>query len=216
LCVVEDAAQAIGARFGGRKLGNHGLLGCFSFYPSKNLGAVGEGGLVTTNDPALATRIRALRQHAQSERYLHSELGFNYRMEGIQGLILGLKLPHLDEWTDERRRIARRYIEGLAGTNIQRPSVTTGDHIWYSFVIHTSLRDRLRAALAEQNIDTGMHYPVPLHRQPCFSHLPVDPAGYPIAERNARQCLSLPLYVGMTDTEIDRVIDAVCRFFRIT
>lgn len=214
LRVIEDVAQAIGATYGNRKLGGHGMLGCFSFYPSKNLGAAGEGGMVTTDDAVLATRVRQLRHHAQTERYVHAELGFNYRMEGIQGLILGHKLPHLDDWTTERRGIAARYLAGLADTPVQLPAVTTGDHIWYSFVIHTPLRDRLHAALAARGIDAGMHYPVPLHRQPCFARLRIDPAGYPVAERNARECLSLPLYVGMTEAQIDRVIGAVRDFFR--
>lgn len=213
LCIIEDVAQAIGATYGNRKLGGHGMLGCFSFYPSKNLGAAGEGGLVTTDDDALAARVRRLRHHAQSERYVHDELGFNYRMEGIQGLILGHKLPHLDDWTAERRGIAQRYLAGLAGAPVELPAVTTGDHIWYSFVIHTPVRDRLYAALAKRGIDAGMHYPVPLHRQPVFAHLPIDPAGYPMAERNARECLSLPLYVGMSTAQIDRVIDGVRGFF---
>ena len=213
LVVIEDAAQAIGTVYRGQKVGGHGLLGCFSFYPSKSLGAAGEGGLVTTNDATLATRVRRLRSHGEVERYVHGELGFNYRMEGIQGLILGEKLKHLDDWIAERRHIARRYLEGLSGTPVELPEVSNGDHTWYSFVIHSPERDRLRSELAARGIETGLHYPVPLHRQPCFDHLQIDRSSFPLADRNARECLTLPLFVGMSMTQIDYVIDEVRRFF---
>jgi len=213
LVVVEDVAQAVGARYAGKRLGNIGRLGCFSFYPGKNLGAAGEGGLVTTADADTAARVRRLRNHAQAKRYIHDELGFNYRMEGIQGLILTHKLARLDRWTDERRDIARRYCAGLAGVPIELPHVANGDHVWHLFVIHCAERDRLRAYLAEREIVTGLHYPVPLHRQPCFAHLDMDRESFPVSDRNARECLSLPIFVGMTSAQIGRVVDAVRKFF---
>jgi len=213
LVVVEDAAQAIGARYGNRRVGGLGLLGGFSFYPGKNLGAAGEGGLVTTDDPALAERIRRLRHHAQSARYVHDELGFNYRMEGIQGVILGHKLPLVDRWADERRLLAERYFEGLRGTPLVLPRVVHGDHVWHLYVVHSERRDALRAHLADLGIETGLHYPVPLHRQPCLARFDFDRDSFPVADRNARECLSLPIFSGMTMAQNDRVIDGVRGFF---
>jgi dTDP-4-amino-4,6-dideoxygalactose transaminase len=213
LCVVEDVAQAFGARYGNRQLGTVGRLGCFSFYPGKNLGAAGEAGLVITADDFGARRIRALRSHAQTERYIHGELGFNYRMDGIQGLILGHKLALLDGWTNERRRIAKRYLEELAGLPLELPRIVNGDHVWHLFVVHTPERDRLRAHLAGLAVDTGLHYAVPLHRQPCFAKLDFDRDSFPNADRNARECLSLPIFAGMTDRQVDAVINGVQSFF---
>jgi len=213
LVVIEDAAQAVGARFSGRRLGTIGRFGCFSFYPGKNLGAAGEAGLVITEDEAAAERIRALRHHAQRERYIHHELGFNYRMDGIQALILGHKLPLLDAWTEDRRRIAKRYQEAMAGLPLKLPQIANGDHVWHLFVVHTPERDRLRDHLAKRNIDTGLHYAVPLHRQPCFANLSIDRDSYPNADRNGRECLSLPIFAGMTEVQIEAVIDGVRSFF---
>ena len=213
LAVVEDNAQAIGARYKGRSLGSLGQFGCFSFYPGKNLGAAGEGGLVVTPDRDAAARVARLRHHAQTERYVHGELGFNYRMEGIQGLVLTHKLKRLDAWTNERRTIAKRYLEGLAGLPLELPATINGDHVWHLFVIHTPERDRLRAYLADRTIDTGLHYPMPLHRQPCLAHIDMDRESFPLADRNARECLSLPVFVGMTTSQVDRVIGEIRAFF---
>jgi dTDP-4-amino-4,6-dideoxygalactose transaminase len=213
LLVIEDVAQAIGARYRGLRVGTIGHFGCFSFYPGKNLGAAGDAGLVTTNSADAADRIRALRNHAQYTRYRHDELGFNCRMDGIQGLVLGHKLPLLEAWTNERRRIVRRFQDGLAGLPLELPAVANGDHVWHLFVVHSPERDRLRAHLTDLWIETGLHYPIPLHRQPCFSVLAADPDGFPNADRNARECLSLPLFVGMTEAQIDRVIDGVRSYF---
>ncbi|HEV2099933.1 MAG TPA: DegT/DnrJ/EryC1/StrS family aminotransferase [Stellaceae bacterium] len=213
LAVIEDAAQAIGAAYGGRRVGGFGRLGCFSFYPAKNLGAAGEAGLVTTDDAALAKRVRALRDHAQIERYVHSELGFNYRMDGIQGLVLSHKLLRLEEWTAQRRAVAQRYLDELSDTPLELPRVVNGDHVWHLFVVHTPKRDRLRRHLHERGIHTGLHYPVPLHRQSCFSHLEIDQSSFPCADRNARECLSLPIFAGMTPAQTDRVIAEIHGFF---
>jgi dTDP-4-amino-4,6-dideoxygalactose transaminase len=214
LVVIEDAAQAHGASYDGQRIGTLGRFACFSFYPGKNLGAAGESGLVTTDDDDAADRMRALRNHGQSERYLHTEVGFNYRMEGIQGLVLDHKLRRLDAWTAERQRLARRYLDGLRGLPLGLPDIIHGDHVFHLFVIRTSRRDALRAHLESLGIGSGLHYPVPLHRQPCFSHLDIDRASFPVADQFANECLSLPVYVGMSDAQVDEVIDVVRRFLR--
>jgi dTDP-4-amino-4,6-dideoxygalactose transaminase len=214
LKVIEDNAQAIGARWKGTPLGTIGELGCFSFYPGKNLGAAGEGGLVVTNDEKLATRIRALGNHGQRERYVHTDIGFNYRMDGLQGLILRRKLRRLDAWNAERKRLARRFQAGLAGLPLELPVVRFDDHVWHLFVVRTPRREELRAHLARANIETGLHYPVPCHRQPCLQHLQMDRNSYPRADRWARELLSLSFFYGMTDAQADRVIGAVHDFFR--
>jgi dTDP-4-amino-4,6-dideoxygalactose transaminase len=213
LIVVEDAAQAIGARYGGRSVGTIGRFGCFSFYPGKNLGAAGEGGLVVTNDASAARRISALRHHAQEERYLHRELGFNYRMDGLQGLVLSHKLPLLEDWTRARRNFARLYRERLSGLPLKLPEAVNGDHVYHLYVVRTQQRDRLRDYLSQQGIDTGLHYPVPLHRQPCFAQFSLDAQNYPVSESYAKECLSLPLYISMTEPQLDYVCNAIHRFF---
>jgi dTDP-4-amino-4,6-dideoxygalactose transaminase len=213
LVVIEDAAQAIGACYRGQPVGSFGRLGCFSFYPGKNLGAAGEAGLVTTNDGTLAERVRALRNHSQSERYTHTELGFNYRMEGIQGLILGHKLLRLDAWTEQRRSIARRYDAGLAGLPLALPQVVNSDHVYHLYVILSDQREDLRAFLREYGVETGLHYPVPIHRQPCLAGLEMDRTSYPVTDTYARGCLSLPMFCGMTNTQANRVVSTVRSFF---
>jgi dTDP-4-amino-4,6-dideoxygalactose transaminase len=213
LVVVEDAAQAMGARYGGRYAGTFGLCGCFSFYPAKNLGAAGEAGLIVTADDAIASRLRALRHHAQTERYLHAELGFNYRMEGLQGLVLGHKLPLLDCWTESRRRLARAYREQLADLPLVLPEVVHHDHVFHLYVVRSSERDRLRDHLRRAGIETGLHYPTPLHAQPALARFVAHPQTFPVSDRYARECLSLPLFVGMTEAQVERVCAAVRRFF---
>jgi dTDP-4-amino-4,6-dideoxygalactose transaminase len=213
LAIVEDAAQAIGARFNGVPVGRIGELGCFSFYPAKNLGAAGEGGLIVTADGRTAERLRSLRHHAQKERHVHSELGFNYRMEGIQGLFLYHKLAHLDVWTAARRRIATRYLMGLANLPLDLPQIAHHDHVYHLFVVRTPERNALRVYLAERGIQTGLHYPVPIHRQPCFAKFDFDLNAYPISDKYANEGLSLPIYSGMSDKQTDLVIDEVRNFF---
>jgi dTDP-4-amino-4,6-dideoxygalactose transaminase len=209
LTVIEDTAQSIGATWQGRCLGTIGTMGCFSFYPGKNLGAAGEAGLVVTNDDDLAARLRSLRNHGQSERYIHQMVGYNYRMEGLQGAVLRRKLPLLDSWTAARKTLAQRYIERLADLPITLPAVKHGDHVWHLFVIRTPERDRLKVRLAEQGIETGLHYPVPLNKQPCLSHLPSAQSTFSAADTWASQCLSLPLYTGMSLDDVDYVADSV-------
>jgi dTDP-4-amino-4,6-dideoxygalactose transaminase len=213
LAMIEDAAQVIGARFDGRHVGTFGLCGCFSFYPAKNLGAAGEAGLIVTSDHAIAYRLRALRHHAQTERYLHAELGFNYRMEGLQGLVLGHKLPLLDGWTETRRKLARRYGQRLAGLPLTLPDIVHQDHVFHLYVVRSKDRDRLRDYLQWAGIETGLHYPIPLHAQPALARFVSDPQSFPVADKYARECLSLPLFVGMTEVQIDRVCETIRRFF---
>jgi dTDP-4-amino-4,6-dideoxygalactose transaminase len=213
LTVIEDAAQAHGARHRGRRVGGFGLMGCFSFYPGKNLGAAGEAGLVATDDDALAARLRSLRDHGQQERYCHGEVGFNYRMEGLQGLVLWHKLQRLDDWTTERRRLAKGYLEALAGLPLGLPAVQGEDHVYHLFVVKTPRRDELRDFLGERGIQTGLHYPLALHQQPCFAALPSARDSFPEAEAYASGCLSLPLFPGMTDAQQEAVIDAVRGLF---
>jgi dTDP-4-amino-4,6-dideoxygalactose transaminase len=179
LAVIEDVAQAIGARFTGCHVGTFGLCGCFSFYPAKNLGAAGEAGLIVTADAAIARRLRALRHHAQTERYVHAELGFNYRMEGLQGLVLTHKLPLLDSWTKARRKIALRYHERLAGLPLVLPQIAHSDHVFHLYVVRTAERDQLREYLLRAGIETGLHYPVPLHAQPALARFVSDLHSFP-------------------------------------
>ena len=213
LVVIEDVAQAIGARYADRRLGTHGQFGCFSFYPGKNLGGAGEGGLVVTNDDESAAALRALRDHGQSERYLHHRVGYNYRMDGLQGLVLGHKLKHLDGWTDARRAIAARYDAAFEDLPLGLPKVVHGDHVFHLYVVRTDQRDRLRGVLDASGIQSGLHYPVPLHRQACLQEWAAGQGDFPTAEAFAAQGLSLPIFAGMTRDQQDRVIGAVRGFF---
>jgi dTDP-4-amino-4,6-dideoxygalactose transaminase len=208
--LIEDAAQSHGARYRGRTVGGLGLCGCFSFYPGKNLGAYGEGGAVVTDDDAIAKRLRALRDHAQEQRYHHSEIGFNYRMDAFQGAVLNLKLQYLDEWTRSRRLLASRYVDFLEGLPLSLPVEAPGrEHVWHLFVVLHRERDRIRQELQSRGIHTGLHYPVPVHLQPAYKSLGHAPGEFPVAERVASECLTLPLFPEMTVSQQDRVIEAV-------
>ncbi len=213
LIVIEDAAQSIGAAWRGRQTSTMGDFGCISFYPGKNLGAAGEGGLVVARDAALAGKLKSLRNHGQRERYVHDEIGYNYRMDGLQAVVLRHKLRRLRDWTEERRRLAGRYAAGLAALPLALPEVVAGDHVWHLYVVRHADRDGLRAWLDGRGIDTGLHYPVPLNRQPCLAGQVGDLDAYPEADRWATTCLSLPLFVGMSDVQQDRVMTAVRGFF---
>lgn len=212
--VIEDAAQAIGARWQGRALGSFGAMGCFSFYPAKNLGAAGEGGLVVTDDMAMAARLRALRDHGQRERYVHEEIGYNYRMDAIQALVLSAKLEHLDGWTEQRRVLAARYNALLADTPLRLPRTVHGSHVHHLYVVRASARDALRSHLERHGVQTGLHYPVPLYRQPCLAGIvPAADEGFARSEDWACNGLSLPLFAGMSEGQQDRVIAAIHGFF---
>jgi dTDP-4-amino-4,6-dideoxygalactose transaminase len=208
--LIEDAAQAHGARYGGRHAGTFGLCGCFSFYPGKNLGAFGEGGAVVTDDAAVAARIRSLRDHAQAQRYHHDEIGFNYRMDAMQGAVLGVKLKHLPKWTRARHLLADRYSRRLADLPLQLPRQSASrEHGWHLYVVLHPERDRLRDVLGESGIQTGLHYPIPLHLQKAYRHLGHAPGDFPVAERIGRECLSLPLFPELTVQEQDAVVEAL-------
>jgi dTDP-4-amino-4,6-dideoxygalactose transaminase len=214
LPLVEDAAQAHGARYKGRLAGTFGVMSCFSFYPGKNLGAYGEGGGLLTNDAALAARARSLREHGSTERYHHDEVGFNYRMEGIQGAVLGVKLKHLDHWTSERRRVARRYHELLADTPLQLPrEADYAESAYHLYVVRHPRRDELKKHLDASRVGCALHYPLPLHLQKCYDSLGHKPGDFPVAEKAARECLSLPIYPELTDAQIRRVADVIKEFF---
>lgn len=215
LALVEDAAQAHAAQYKGRSIGTFGAVSCFSFYPGKNLGAYGEGGGLVTNNAAFAARARALREHGSTQRYYHDEVGFNYRMEGFQGAVLGVKLKHLDAWSHERRRVARRYQELLADTPLQLPrEAEFAQSAWHLFVVRHPRRDALKQHLDAQRIGCALHYPLPLHLQKCYAQLGYQPGAFPVAEKAARECLSLPIYPELTDAQIVRVSESIHEFFR--
>ncbi|MBN9519694.1 DegT/DnrJ/EryC1/StrS family aminotransferase [bacterium] len=208
--LIEDAAQAHGAHYSGRPVGSFGLAAGFSFYPGKNLGACGEGGIVVTGDATLAARVRALRDHAQTRRYHHAELGFNYRMDAIQGAILGVKLRQLGRWTERRRHLARRYLDVLRGVPVRLPEVAPDrDHVWHLFVVRHPRRDDIRRRMEDDGIQTGLHYPIPVHLQPAYRNLGYEPGDFPVAERVARESLSLPLYPEMTEAQQDAVVSSL-------
>jgi dTDP-4-amino-4,6-dideoxygalactose transaminase len=210
--LIEDGAQAHGAKYQGRPAGSLGQTGCFSFYPGKNLGAYGEGGAVTTNDEQLARRMKALRDHAQSQRYQHDEIGFNYRMDAMQGAVLGIKLKYIEAWTEARRHRADRYRTLLADLPLQLPLEAPGRrHVWHLFVALHPERDCLRAALEADGIHTGLHYPIPLHMQKAYANLGYQPGAFPVSERIGRECFSLPLYPELTDEQQDAVVASLRR-----
>jgi dTDP-4-amino-4,6-dideoxygalactose transaminase len=215
LPLVEDTAQAHGAKYKGKIVGAFGDISCFSFYPGKNLGACGEGGALLTNNPTFATRARSLREHGSTVRYYHDEVGYNYRMEGFQGAVLGVKLKHLEKWTSERRRVAKRYTELLAGTPLQLPhEAGYAQSAWHLFVVRHSRRDDLKKHLEANGIGCALHYPVPLHLQKCYANLGHKPGDFPVAEKVARECLSLPIYPELTDAQIQRVAEVIKGFFK--
>ncbi len=213
LALIEDAAQAHGARYRGRPVGTLGELAAFRFYPPKNLGACGEGGALAPDRGAFAGRARSLREHGASARYHHDEIGYNYRMEGLQGAVLGVKLPHLAAWTAARRRIAERYHELLRPTPLRLPREESwAESAYHLYVVRHPSRDRLREHLQSGGIGTAVHYPVPLHLQKCFAHLGHREGEFPVAERAARECLCLPLYPELADAQIDHVAAAIHEF----
>ncbi len=212
---VEDAAQAHGAKYQGKSIGTFGAVSCFSFYPAKNLGACGEGGALVTNDAALAARAKSLREHGSTVRYHHDEVGYNYRLEGIQGAVLGVKLKHLAHWTRERQRVANRYAELLKDTPLQLPTVTAGNEsAWHLYTVRSPRRDELKKFLDENKIGNAVHYPMPLHLQKVYASLGYKPGDFPVAEKASREVLSLPMFPELTDAQIQRVADVVKEFFR--
>lgn len=216
--LIEDAAQAIGARYGTRQAGSLGQIACFSFFPSKNLGAFGDAGLVTTNDAALAQEVRLLRNHGMEPKYYHSRVGGNFRLDAIQATVLRVKAPHLRAWTDARRRNADRYrslVEeyGLTGT-ITLPVEPDGyTHIYNQFVIRGDRRDALRDHLTARRIGTEIYYPVPFHRQVCFEDFRSTANEFPIADRAAETSLALPIYGELSFEQQRHVVASIAEFY---
>lgn len=208
LALVEDAAQAFGATLNGAHAGALGNVGCFSFYPSKNLGALGDGGLVTTNDDAIAARVRSLREHGHEGGYRHAEVGYNSRLDALQAAVLRVKLRRLDAWNHRRRAIAARYDGWLARAGLHAPVVRSGArHVYHQYTVQTPHRDELRAALSAASVGSVVYYPTPIHKQPSFSsHGSVR---LPVAERAAAEVLSLPMFPHLGDTQLDHVGGAV-------
>ncbi len=215
--VLEDAAQAIGARYGDRPAGTMGDVGSFSFYPSKNLGGVGDGGLMTTRDDDLATRLRSLRSHGGSRSYYHDEVGWNSRLDALQAAVLQVKLRHLDAWIDARRANAAFYAEAFAGIDgIRTPPVGEGMfHIYNQYMVRAERRDELRAHLGEHGVGSGIYYPLSLHEQPCFANLGYKQGDFPESERACRENLSLPIHPQLHADERAYVAETVRAFYGV-
>lgn len=221
IAVIEDAAQAHGAEWGGRRAGSFGAVACFSFYPAKNLGAFGDAGAVTTSRPELADEIRSLANHGRSHghsHYGHDRIGTNSRLDALQAILLSGKLAHLEEWTERRIALASRYREQLGGREFTgtglklTATAPLARHVYHLFVVRVPRRDSVRAALTRREIQTGVHYPVPCHRQPPLRRLAVCPL--PVAERAAGEVLSLPMFPHMTDRQVDYVCESLAEALR--
>jgi dTDP-4-amino-4,6-dideoxygalactose transaminase len=212
--VVEDAAQAIGATYKGRRTGNLGTIGCFSFYPTKNLGAAGDAGLLTTNDEGLADRLRVLANHGSRERYNYETVGINSRLDSLQAAILRVKLRHLKDWEKGRQRIASRYAE-LVDVVTLPPQPEDRTHVFHQFTMRTQQRDELRAYLTGQGIPTEIYYPSPLHLQTGYAYLGHTEGDFPESERAAKQVLSLPIYPELEDQNQQEVLHAILKFHEI-
>jgi dTDP-4-amino-4,6-dideoxygalactose transaminase len=220
LIVIEDAAQAIGAVANGRQAGSVGHYGCFSFFPSKNLGAAGDGGMVVTSDPARAERVAIIRGHGSKPKYFHKIVGGNFRLDALQAAIVSAKLPHLDAWTDARQRNAKQYdalfqAAGLSGSTdspVGLPAVKTERHIFNQYVIRVSRRDELQAMLKTKGVGTEVYYPVPMHLQECFAYLGVKNGEYPESEAAAKETLALPIHPELTRSQAEYVVECVAEW----
>ena len=218
IAVVEDCAQAHGARYEGRRVGTFGDIGCFSMYPTKNLGAWGDGGAIVTADPELESRIKLLRSHGEQPRYHHRIVGTTARLDAMQAAILRVKLQRLDGWNEDRRRIGAMLREGLAGSGVQLPEPAGGfgDHVYHLFIVRTQRREALRAFLEERGVSTAVHYPFPIHRTEAYAELALGEGSLPVAERLAEEICTLPLFPSMSDDEVAQVIEAVQDFNKET
>lgn len=215
LRVIEDAAQAHGAEYRGQRAGSMGDVACFSFYPGKNLGAYGDAGALVTNNKELADRARMLRNHGRVDKYEHQVVGYGYRLDALQAAVLGAKLPHLDAWNARRRDIADRYTELLTNSDVATPYCPPHiTPIYHIYAVLTKHRDALAKHLKSRGIETGIHYPIPLHLQPVYKNLAHQPGDFPNAEKIAAEELSLPMYPELTDAQVEMIADAV-REFRV-
>lgn len=207
IVVIEDAAQAHGAKYHDKPVGGFGDVACFSFYPSKNLGAYGDAGAITTNNYSVAMFARSIRNHGRSDKYTHSLIGFNNRMDAIQGAVLNVKLNYLTKWNTMRKYIAGLYSELFAGSNVIVPSTPKwANPVWHLYVIRVSDRDRIMAELEKKQIYCGIHYPKPIHLQPSFGYLGHQENDFPEAEKATREVLSLPIYPGLRDHQVQRIV----------
>ncbi len=218
LYVIEDAAQAVGAQYTNRMAGSMGTFGCLSFFPSKNLGGIGDGGLVMTNDGQLYELLLSLRQHGATQRYYHNRIGGNFRMDAIQAAALRIKLRHLDEWTKTRRTNAAYYLDGLkdleAQGYIQLPVEVPGNfHVYNQFVIRAANRDALQRYMGERGVGTAIYYPLPLHLQECFKSLGLKRGDLPESEKAAEETLALPIFPGLTNEQMSLVVEIVRQFY---
>jgi dTDP-4-amino-4,6-dideoxygalactose transaminase len=211
LAVVEDAAQAHGAEYKGRRVGSLGDIAGFSFYPGKNIGACGEGGIIVTGNKDYDDRVKRLRNWGEAERYHHVEVGFNYRMDGIQGAILGVKMRYLEEWTMRRIAIARRYNSEIKNSGLKLPHLAdyTSRHVYHQYVVLTDKREKFMAFMKSKNIGTNIHYPHPVYAMPAYAYLGYKAGACPVSELSANSCVSLPLFPEMTDEEVSTVIQAI-------
>jgi dTDP-3-amino-3,4,6-trideoxy-alpha-D-glucose transaminase len=216
IAVVEDCAQAHGARYRGQRVGTFGDIGCFSMYPTKNLGAWGDGGAIVTADPALEERVRLLRSHGEQPRYHHKMVGTTARLDALQAAILRVKLQRLEGWNEDRRRLGAMLREGLEGTSVELPAPASdaGDHVYHLFIVRTKQRDALRAFLDERGVSTAVHYPIPIHRTEAYAELGLGEGSLPVAERLAEEICTLPLFPTMSDAEVAQVVDAIRDFDR--
>jgi dTDP-4-amino-4,6-dideoxygalactose transaminase len=215
IVVVEDCAQSHFAEYKGKRNGGLGRASSYSFYPGKNLGAYGEGGAVATNDPELARRFKMLRDHGAEKKYYHEMYGHNYRMEGIQGAVLGVKLRHLSAWTESRRcnaALYNKHLQGIPGVSTPK-EMPYAKHVYHLYVIRASRRDELQKYLEEKGVSTGLHYPVPLHVQKAFAHLGYKEGDFPVTEKAANEILSLPMYAELTEEQIGYVADMIRSFY---
>jgi dTDP-4-amino-4,6-dideoxygalactose transaminase len=215
LVVIEDAAQALGAEYKGRRAGSIGHYGCFSFFPSKNLGASGDGGMIVTNDGQRADKLRCLRSHGSKPKYYHKIIGGNFRLDAIQAAIVSAKLPHLDAWTAARQFNAKRYDQLFldSGLAISLPRVATDRHVFNQYVIRVPRRDQLQAYLQKNGVGTEVYYPVPMHQQECFAYLGHSAGDFPESERAAAETMALPIHPELTEEQARYVVDTIRGFF---
>ncbi len=213
LKLVEDACQAHGAKYKGSRVGSMSDVGCFSFYPGKNLGAAGDGGAVVTNDAGIAEKIRLLRDHGSHKKYEHQIIGHNFRLDTVQAAVLKVKLPHLDSWNAARRQHAEYYSRHLSKVpTIVTPSVATDcESVFHLYIVQVSNREKMQQALRDANIQNGIHYPIPIHLQPAYRELGYKTGDFPVTERLAGRILSLPMYAELTEAQQDRVIDVLTK-----
>ena len=210
LIVIEDAAQAHGAEYKGRRVGALGHIGCFSFYPAKNLGACGEAGAIVTNDAKIARRLRMLRDHGSERKYHHQIVGYNFRLETIQAAVLSVKLRHLDAWNDLRRKHAARYDDLLKDSGLFLPrQMSFARHVYHLYVVQTEARDERQKTLAAAGVQTGIHYPIPIPLQPAYSSLGYRVGDFPETEKQSRRVLSLPMFAELTDEQLEAVAAAI-------